>query len=287
MKSIFSLLSLIVLIFVLSALPDTFYNDNGTISFIPKTGLESIKGYFTGISSGDAFHYVQGKNRTRSYFDDIGKFFATSYLYLFISSIIIITISLITAAWYARANKEWMKDIIGFLGFLPDFILILFLQMAVVFLHKSTGANIAKVASNSFAEPAILLPLITLTLIPSVYLIRTLAEHTYDVLTEDYILMAKSKGINKITILLQHVIRNVIPFLKADLHKMIAIMMGNLFIVEYLFNIFGVTRLIFGETTYQFNLTVNGLLTFVILYFVLYWSIRTFVYGLERVFAYG
>lgn len=287
MKFIFSLLTMIVLIFILSALPDSFQNDNGDISFTPKTGWESIKVYFSGVPSGDSFHYLEGKDRIRSYFDDIGKFFAMSYLYLLFSSIFIIVISLIVAVWQAGSKKEWMKDIIGFFGFLPDFIFILFLQMGVVFLYKATGVSIAKVASRSFAEPAILLPILTLTIIPSMYLTRTLTERTYDVLTEDYILVAKSKGIKRSGIFTQHVIRNVIPYLKADLHKMLAIVMGNLFIVEFLFNIRGVTSLVFSESIYQFNLTVNGLLTFVVLYFVLYWSIRVFVYGVERMFAYG
>lgn len=287
MKSIYVLLSVIILILILSSLPDSLHNNNGHISFTPATGWNSIKVYITGIANGESFHYIQGKNRTRSYFDDIGKFFTTSYLYLFFSAILIITISLIVSIWQSRSNKEWAKDIIGFLGFLPDFILILILQLCVVFLYKTTGTKIAMVASKNFAEPAILLPLITLTIIPSIYLIRTLSERTYDVLTEEYILMAKSKGLKKNTIMLQHVIRNVLPFLKADLHGMIAIMMGNLFIVEYMFNIHGVTKLIFSDVAYQFNLTVNGLLTLVFLYFLFYWSIRAFVYGLERIFAYG
>src|SRR5699024_11970577 len=114
-----------------------------------------------------------------------------------------------------------------------------------------------------------------------------LSERTYHVLMEDYVLMAKSKGLKKSTIIAQHVIRNVLPYLKADLHGVLAIMMGNLFIVEYLFNIHGVTKFIFSDAVYQFNLTFNGLLTLVFLYFFLYWSIRTFVYGLERIFAHG
>ena len=286
LKSISAFLSVIILILILSALPDTLHDSDGHISFTPETGWHSIQDYITGIENGESFQYIQGKNRTRGYFEDIGKFFATSYVYLFFSAILIISISLIVSIWQARSNKEWVKDIIGFFGFLPDFILILLLQMCVVLLYKSTGTKIAMVASRSFAEPAVLLPLITLTVIPSIYLIRTLTERSYHVLTEDYILMAKSKGIKKITIIFQHVIRNVLPYLKADLHGMLAIMMGNLFIVEYLFNIHGVTKLIFSDTVYQFNLTVNGLLTLVFLYLLLYWSIRIFVFGLERIFAY-
>src|SRR5699024_6070571 len=186
---------MIVLIFILSALPDTFQNDNGYTSFTPKTGWESIKVYFSGVPNGDSFHYLEGKDRIRGYFDDIGKCFAMSYLYLFVSSIFILIIGLIVAVCKPGSKKEWMKDILRFFAFLPDFIFILFLQMGVVFLYKATGVSIAKVASRSFAEPAILLPILTLTIIPSMYLTRTLTDRTYDILTEDYILVAKSKGI--------------------------------------------------------------------------------------------
>src|SRR5699024_12321256 len=99
---------------------------------------------------------------------------------------------------------------------------------------------------------------LTLTIIPSMYLTRTLTERTYDVLTEDYILMAKSKGIKRRGIFTQHVIRNVIPYLKADLHKMHGIGMGNLFLVEFLFNIRGLTLLVYRVPIFQFYLSVNG-----------------------------
>src|SRR5690606_33041650 len=155
--------------------------------------------------------------------------------------------------------KEWMKDTIGFLGTIPDFILVIFLQLGVVSIYQSTGFRLARVASRSADENAYLLPLITLTLIPAIYLIRTLSERTYDVLSEDYILTAKAKGLKKRVIYINHVIRNVLPFLKADLHKVLAIMMSNLFIVEYLFNIRGITAMLFGGTMYQYNLIVNTL----------------------------
>ncbi|SFB06640.1 peptide/nickel transport system permease protein [Lentibacillus halodurans] len=287
MRAFFSLLSVFIIILMLAALPDTMHDENGKFSFEPEAGWTSFKDYVGGLANGESFHYQQGTDRNPSFFDDMGRYFTISFLYLFVSSVIAITISLIVASWQAQSDKEWIKDIIGFFGVLPDFILILFLQMGAVFIFQSTGVHVARVASSSIDNPAILLPIMTLLTIPAIYLIRTLSERTYEVLTEDYILMAKSKGINKLTIFFQHVIRNVLPYLKADLHKMMAIMMGNLFIVEYLFNIPGVTRLVFNDSAYQFNLTVNGLLTFVVLYLMLYWSIRGFVYGLERVFAYG
>jgi len=287
LKSIYALIGVMVIIFILSSLPDALHDKNGRISFTPSSSWDSMTTYIAGIANGESFQYIQGKNRVRNFIEDIGKFFITSFLYLFISAICIVLISLMMSIWQALSKREWVKDIVGFCGFMPDFVLILFLQMGVVFLYKTTGTSVAMVASKSFAEPAIFLPLVTLTIIPAIYLIRTLSEKTYDVLTEEYILTAKSKGLKKMTIILQHVIRNVLPYLKADLHGMMAIMMGNLFIVEYLFNIPGVTKLIFSEADYQFNLTVNGLLTLVLIYILLYWGIRAFVYGLERIFAYG
>ncbi|HEX7065966.1 MAG TPA: ABC transporter permease subunit [Bacillales bacterium] len=254
--------------------------------FTPRAGLEAVKDYFIGLKSGETFHYRQGSDREPSFFRDIGSYLMSSYFYLVVSGLIAVVVSLIIGAWQAKSKQEWAKDMLGFLGVIPDFILVLLLQLAVVSVYQSTGIHVAKVASSSTDNPAILLPIITLSVIPVIYLIRTLSEQTFEVLTEDYILTAKSKGISRLSIYIQHVFRNIIPSLKADLHKIAAIMMGNLFIVEYLYNTRGVTGLMFIEGDYQYNLIVNGLLTLVILYLFFYWSMRLFVFGLERIFAY-
>ena len=285
MRIVFSVGGLLAFIFLLAAVPLSITIIDGNLSISLQTIVDLVKSYLNGLLNGDSFTYQEGKSRTYSFLKDVSAYFFTSLRYLLLAGILAVVIGMLISAWYSKSKKEWIKDIIGFLGTIPDFILVIFLQLGVVFIYKSTGLKIARVASLSADENAYLLPLITLTIIPAIYLIRTLSERTYDVLSDDYILTAKAKGLKKRYIHIHHVVRNVLPFLKADLHKVLAIMMSNLFIVEYLFNIRGLTTILFGGTLYQYNLTVNTLIALVFLYLIIYWSIRLLILLLERVFA--
>ncbi|MGY0691682.1 ABC transporter permease subunit [Virgibacillus sp. FSP13] len=285
MRILLSILGTILLILVLVAFPlsiDIYGRD--LINYSAMFG--SIKEYITGFATGESLHIMEGKDRNPFFPEIIPSYFLTSFSYLFASIILAIIFGLLIASWHSRSKKEWMKDIVGFFGMVPDFIMVLFLQIGTVFFYQTTGHRLARIATRGIDEHAILLPMITLTIVPTIYLIRSLSERTYDVLTEDYILTAKAKGLRKIYIFIQHVVRNVLPYLKADLHKVIAILMSNLFIVEYLFNISGLAGLLFNSGTYQYNLTANTLLTLVVLYITLYWCIRLFIFLLERTFAY-
>ncbi|WP_010093546.1 ABC transporter permease subunit [Ornithinibacillus scapharcae] len=285
MRIALSFVSLLTFILILAAVPLSLSVIDGNVTFSFESMVLLAKEYFVGLWNGDSFTYQEGIDRVQNMMQDIPAYFLTSLRYLLLAGILAVLIGLFISYWYSKTKQEWMKDIIGFLGTIPDFILVIVLQMGVVFIYQSTGLHVARVASRSADENAYLLPLITLTIVPTIYLIRTLSEKTYDVLAEDYILHAKAKGLKKPFIYIHHVVRNVLPFLKADLHKVIAIMMSNLFIVEYLFNIRGITAILFDGTMYQYNLTVNTLISLVIVYFLIYWSIRLLILILERVFA--
>lgn len=286
MRLAVSIVGLLAFTFFIAAIPISISMNNGNIAFSFETMINLSMEYISGLWNGDSFSYNEGKDRAYNIIQDMPSYFLTSLQYLLIAGILAVLIGLYISYWYSKTKKEWIKDIIGFLGTIPDFILIIGLQMGVVFIYQSTGLHIARIASRSADENAYLLPLITLILLPTIFLIRTLSEKTYDVMTEDYILHAKAKGLGKRSIYIHHVVRNILPYLKADLHKVLAIMMSNLFIVEHLFNIRGLTAILFGGTTYQYNLTVNTLISLVFLYLVIYWSIRLLILILERVFAY-
>ncbi|WP_188455589.1 ABC transporter permease subunit [Virgibacillus oceani] len=285
MKFLLPVIGVLVLIFVLVAFPLSIEIIGGKLSVEFEVMIDLTKEYLGGIFTGDSFHYQEGIDRNPNFFSAIPDYFITSFMYLAVAIILAIMIGLLISAWFSRSRREWMKDLIGFLGMVPDFIMVLFLQLGTVYFYQATGHRLARIATRGVDEHAILLPLLTLTIVPAIYLIRSLSERTYDVLTDDYILTAKAKGLQRIYIFVQHVIRNVLPFLKADLHKVIAILMSNLFIVEYLFNISGLAGFLFNTSEYQFNLTTNILITLVVLYLVLYWFIRLFIACLERIFA--
>lgn len=67
---------------------------------------------------------------------------------------------------------------------IPDFLLVLMLQIAVVYVNKSLGIKTFKVASSSIDNPAIFLPIFTLIIIPIIYLVRSLTEKTSEIAAE-------------------------------------------------------------------------------------------------------
>lgn len=243
-----------------------------------------IKEFFFGIISGETWYYSQG-SRARLIFGDLVSYFSSSYLYLIISAIIVIAISIFLGIFFWKKSNRWLNVSLGFLGMVPDFILVLMLQITVVYVNKNLGVKTFKVASSSIDDPAIFLPIITLIIIPTIYLVRSLSETTSEISAEDYILLAKSKGLGKTYIYLFHVTTNVLPFLKADLHKILSIMIGNLFIVEYLYNTRGLASFIFLHSSkfgYQYNLVIICLLSLFVLYLICYYSLRFLLAAVER-----
>lgn len=272
------------LLFILAALPLGLFNMDEKVIIDVERMTTVIKEFFFGIISGETWYYSQG-SRARLIFGDLVSYFSSSYLYLIISAIIVIAISIFLGIFFWKKSNRWLNVSLGFLGMVPDFILVLMLQITVVYVNKNLGVKTFKVASSSIDDPAIFLPIITLIIIPTIYLVRSLSETTSEISAEDYILLAKSKGLGKTYIYLFHVTTNVLPFLKADLHKILSIMIGNLFIVEYLYNTRGLASFIFLHSSkfgYQYNLVIICLLSLFVLYLICYYSLRFLLAAVER-----
>jgi peptide/nickel transport system permease protein len=278
----------LLFIFILSMIPLVLQSGgDGSLHLNLSLGFNSIKNYMIGIGTGESFLYFSGEKELL-FWKQIGGYFSMSFKYVAIGAIIGVTIGILIGIFFAYSRVEWIKRAVEFTGVLPDFVIILLLQLFIVLIYKQTGILVFEVASLSTDEPAVVLPLISMMIIPANYMIRNVAMQMKLTLTEDYILSAKARGMGKTYILFFHALPNVLPFIKADLHKLIGILMGNLFIVEYFYNLRGVTKLLFSEsfapTGYQYDLVVNGLLTLLALYVVIYGLLRVFVLGWEKVF---
>jgi len=279
----------ISLLLFLASLPLYLYNMDGVLIFQPFEIPNEIKNFLVGLLNGESFFYMQG-DRRRFLLNDLSSFFFSSYFYLTISLLIVLILSFIFGIWFWKMSEKWVNSFLGFIGIIPDFILVLLLQLLVTYIYKETGVKVVKVASLSTGDPAIFLPIFTLSILPLFYLIRTLNDKTYEVLTEDYILTAKAKGLTKRYIYKNHVTSNVLPFLKADLYKIVGISLSNLFIIEYLYNTRGLTEILFEYPEnfgYQYNLVVITLLSFFLLYIGTLFTIKLFIFLMERIFING
>ncbi|WP_445487871.1 ABC transporter permease subunit [Niallia sp. 03133] len=275
----------VLFIFVLASFPLVFLNSGGNTVFQAKRIFILIKQFLVGLFTGESYLYIQG-DRTRFLFEDLGSYFLASFLYLLAAGLIILIIGFVLGIWLWKNSEKFFNKIFGFLGILPDFVFILLLQLFVIFIYQQTGIKVAKVASFSNDESAVVLPLISLIMIPLLYVIRTLNEKTKDVLTQDYILTAISKGLSKKQIYTYHVTTNVTPFFKADLHKIVSIMISNLFIVEYLFNLRGLTSLLFETAAtfqYQYNLVIFCLFAIFLLYGSIFFLLKGIICLVERI----
>ncbi|WP_246067390.1 ABC transporter permease subunit [Paenibacillus koleovorans] len=292
-KIALGLVTAIVCSIVFAALPLLVQTGRDGLALNWSAPAHAIADYFRGWESGASFRFRTGKTE-HLFFDQIWGYATVSLQYSALAALVGTTLGVLAGVRMAGVRKLWVKQSLELLALIPDFILILWLQLAVVVIYKQTGWRMAKVASLSVDDPAILLPLLTMTLIPALYIMRSVSVHTHQVLTEDYMLTAKAKGLPRLYAYLYHVVPNVLPFLKAELHKLTAIIVGNLFIMEYLFNLRGLTKLLLssGFTTtnltngmfsgYQFNLTVNCFFVFMLLYMVLYGIMLSYIRVIEK-----
>ncbi|SEO06737.1 ABC transporter permease subunit [Paenibacillus sp. OV219] len=258
----------------------------GALSFNWSGGFSTIGEYMKGIWSGQSFHYLSGKTE-HSFWDQIGSSFSVTFFYITVGGIIGATLGVLLGVYFAVSRIKWLKRVLELTAVLPDFVIVILLQFLIVFIASETGFVIFDVASFSTDDPAIALPLISTIIIPANYMIRNVALHMSHTLTEDYINFAKARGLGKRYIIFYHALPNVLPFVKADLHKFMGILFGNLFIFEYLFNLGGVTMLVFSNAFafdgYQYSLVVNGILTLLLLYAIVYSMLRLVIYGAEKV----
>ncbi|MGD6876141.1 peptide ABC transporter permease [Bacillus infantis] len=288
-RSILTQIAGFLVLLLVAALPLYLYNLDGKVIFLPSNIPGEVLAFIKGLFTGESYYYMQG-DRRRFLLFDLLSFFIVSYVYVSVSLAIVIVFSFIFGIWLWKKSEKWVNSILGFVGFIPDFILVLMLQLSVTYIYKQTGMRIAKVASLSLEEPAILLPVLTLTILPLLYLVRSLNDRTFEVASEDYILTAVSKGLTKRQIYLYHVTSNVLPFLKADIYKIVGITTANLFIIEHLYNTRGLTEILFEYPVnfgYQYNLVVISLLSFFILYIAVLFTMKFIIFGIEKVLLRG
>lgn len=280
---------MIVFVLALSALPLVISTDfeGGPIRVSVGQAGEAIKHYFNGIASGETFRFFMGTNEF-SFWERIGDYFRSSLLFVTAGALIGTTIGILAGIWFVFAKAGWLKSVVDLIASLPDFVVVLLMQFAIVVIAKETGVVLFEVATLSQDDPAFVLPLISMIIFPANYMIRNVSMQLKLTLTEDYIGNAKARGLGKGYVVWFHALPNVLPFVKGDLHKLMGIIMGNLFVVEYLFNNNGITMLIFSNAFdhgYQYHIVVNSLLAMLVLYAIGYGLLRAFLYGLGKVFV--
>ncbi|MFD1735127.1 ABC transporter permease subunit [Bacillus salitolerans] len=265
--SIQFLVACVGIIFV-GAIPSLFNTVNG--SFVNSTSYyETIKEIIQGISQYKSLTYDwNGVERDLFPFLFEPVFYSITILIcaLLLAYLVSTLFTFLTMLLPAK-HRGKSKLFIYLFESLPDILIVFLMQFFIIYFYKKTNILLLNFVSLQ-EERAYLLPILCLAIFPTIQLYRLSMLLFEQELTKDYVYLAKMKGVSYYSVLLVHILRNATVSLFFQSKKAVWFMLSNLFILEYLFNIFGITRFLTQYMTP--TIFTIGLLLFFIPIFILY-----------------
>jgi peptide/nickel transport system permease protein len=168
------------------------------------------------------------------------------------------------ALFFFNKRMKTIKNLLEIFESIPDLMLILLLQLAVIVIYKKTGIKLATVVS--VREKAILLPVICLSVPISFYITKVIIHHIEEELEKYYVELAKAKGLAFSYILNVHVLRNIVDGMFGTSKTVFWSMLSTLLVIDYLFNMNGLMRSMLTGT----DPFVMGCILIFVPFFILY-----------------
>ncbi|WP_042356475.1 ABC transporter permease subunit [Bacillus rubiinfantis] len=281
MRAIQQAIFIVLLILLLAALP--FVIEVNPIDRTVATHLDKFaqmyQDFFKTLINGGLGTYTLG-NQERNIAADISSYFLTSLLLLVSGVTTAVIIGLLFGVFLSRFKLvRTVNLVLNILSAIPDFILIIFSLVLAISIYEITGTRIISLRPDGGALN-FWFPILLVGLAPTLYMFKLIAIKYYEISSEDYIRTAVAKGLKVNYINFQHIYKNIEPYIIAELTKIVSIAIGNLFIIEYLLNVPGLTRFIF--LSYQFQPVAIGLFSLLLVSLLVYCVIRLLLYLFKR-----
>ncbi|WP_341356865.1 ABC transporter permease subunit [Rossellomorea sp. y25] len=219
---------------------------------------------------GDLTYIIIGGQLERDLFPYIWDPISYSLLVLFSAFLLACFLSIlltILTMLFSQRNRDRIKFTLYLIESMPDVLVILLSQLFVLSLYKQTGILFFEIASVA-TERAFLLPVLVLAILPTVQLFRISILSFESEESKDYVTLARSIGLGKLVILTFQILRNAVVSVFFQSKKTVWFMLSNLFVLELLFNITGITR--FLMSTLQPKMFTIAILSIFIPLFVFY-----------------
>ena len=161
------------------------------------------------------------------------------------------------AAMCHRRLPDYLMMMIAVIGIsVPSFILATFLQYLLAM--KLSLLPVAR--WGSFSQT--IMPALSLAALPLAFIARLTRSNMIEVLQQDYIQTAKSKGLNGITILVRHVLRNALLPVVTYIGPLAATVMTGSFAIEKIFGIPGLGQWFVMSITNRDYTVIMGVTVF-------------------------
>ncbi|UFT98987.1 ABC transporter permease subunit [Radiobacillus kanasensis] len=140
---------------------------------------------------------------------------------------------------------SFIRRVLNIFESVPDLMLAFLFQILVVYIYKKTDFLLMPV--TSITEDIYLAPITVLAIVPMISLYKVIVLLVEEEMTKDYVEFAQAKGIKRNVIVLFHVLRNVVKSSFYHTKIIVWASLSSLFIIEYIFNIQGVTNYIIQD----------------------------------------
>ena len=194
--------------------------------------------YMVGVVQGDLGKSVRTR---RSVLDEIRDRYPNTLILTFASLLVALVVGLTTGVLAAVYKDSWIDTVTMFLALfglsMPAFWFgLMMIQYFGVYLRW-----FPVMGSGSFRH--LVLPALTLGLIASTVQARVARSSMLEVLTSDYVRTAHAKGLNKMTVILRHGLKNALIPTMTILGLQVGGLLGGAFIIEAVFAWHGVGEL--------------------------------------------
>ncbi|WP_312470157.1 ABC transporter permease subunit [Neobacillus sp.] len=157
---------------------------------------------------------------------------------------VIILVAMVMAILILIAPKKVsnrLKSGVNLFEAVPDLLIIFLFQFFVITLYKTTGLKFLRLYGLFGVKPYFV-PIVTVSFLPLFLLLQFLIRVIIEEQNQPYVLYVKAKGMGRLRTLLVHIIRNIFPLLVLQLRTIIWVLLSNIYLVEFMFNINGFTQ---------------------------------------------
>jgi oligopeptide transport system permease protein len=150
----------------------------------------------------------------------------------------------VIAALRQNSRVDYMT--MGFATFaasFPNFVVgALMVVVFSVLTYKATGGNFFLPAGGFGLDDHLIMPVITLALLPTAFTARLTRASTLETIRQDYIRTAWAKGLSERLVVIRHILKNSLIPVVTTLGPTFAFLVTGSVIVETVFNIPGIGR---------------------------------------------
>ncbi|NQX69222.1 ABC transporter permease subunit [Paenibacillus alba] len=210
----------------------------------------SIKEQLQGFLHGDFGKFRSPFNRTEvSVVQELPTMLLRTCTYFIPGLLMAVGVSLLMAMLAAKWRRigVFMDGVHALLVGLPDFFLIVLIQLGAIYATKFLGHYVLLIVQVGNKTP-FLIPFLTIALIPSVTIYGTMRVAISRELGQDYVVTAQAKGLTRSEVLISHVLRNVMQDLLAILPKATTLALASMAVAEAICGIFGLGGFITSPT---------------------------------------